>query len=72
MLITFYRQFSQGLYVAGCAASSAITLSYMMCDAHKMEKKQLQNEYEKTIKALNDEIRLQKIERVAIKMKYSE
>jgi hypothetical protein len=58
MLISFYRQFSQGLYVAGCATSSAITLGYMIFDAHKMEKKQLQNEYEKTIKLLNNEIKI--------------
>lgn len=51
-----YREFSQGISVAICAAMSASTLGYMMLDSHKMEKKQLQNDYEKQIRSLNDEI----------------
>jgi hypothetical protein len=62
------RQCSQGIYVAGCAITSIATLGWMVADIHRMEKKQLQNDYEKTIKILNDEIKAQKIERAIIKM----
>jgi hypothetical protein len=52
-----YREFSQGISVAICAAMSASTLGYMMLDSHKIEKKQLRNDYEKQILSLNDEIK---------------
>lgn len=61
-MMALYKQFSQGASVAICAAMSASTLGYMMLDSHKMEKKQLRADYEKQIRALNDEIRKLKIE----------
>lgn len=58
-----YREFSQGISVAICAAMSASTLGYMMLDSHKIEKKQLRNDYEKQILSLNDEIKRLTIEK---------
>ena len=66
----FLRQFSQGILVAGCGIMSFTTLGWIVSDIHKMEKKQIRNEYEKTIKVLNDEISAQKPERDVIKMNY--
>jgi hypothetical protein len=56
MIFGFYRQFSQGISVAICASMSAGVLSYMILDTHKIEKKQIKNEYEKQIKILNEEL----------------
>lgn len=58
-----YREFSQGISVAICAAMSASTLGYMMLDSHKIEKKQLRNDYEKQILSLNHEIKRLTIEK---------
>jgi len=66
----FVRQFSQGILVAGCGIMSFTTLGWIVSDIHKMEKKQIRNDYEKTIKILNDEIEAQKPERATIKMNY--
>lgn len=62
-MLSVYKKFSQGISVAICAAMSAGTLGYMMLDSHKMEKKQIINDYEKQIKVLNDEIEKLKLER---------
>ena len=62
-MIVFYKQFSQGISVAICAAMSAGTLGYMMCDSHKMEMKQIRNDYEKQIKVLNEEIKNLRLEK---------
>jgi thiamine transporter ThiT len=48
-MIVFVKQFSQGISVAICAAMSAGTLGYMMCDVYKMEKKQIVMDYENKI-----------------------
>ena len=61
MVIAFFKQYSQGLYVAGCALMSGTTLGYMMVDAHKNEKKQIINKYEKQIKLLNNETKITKL-----------
>jgi len=50
------KQFSQGLYVAGAAITSFLTLGYMLSDIHKIEIKQLKNNYESEIKKLKQEI----------------
>jgi hypothetical protein len=62
-MLVFYKQFSQGISVAVCAAMSAATMGYMMCDAHKIEKKQIRNDYEKQIKVLNEEIKNLRLEK---------
>lgn len=63
MMQALYREFSQGISVAICATMSASTLGYMMLDSHKMEKKQLRNDYEKQIQSLNNEIIKLRVER---------
>ncbi len=67
-MLVFYKQFSQGISVAVCAAMSAGTLGYMMCDAHKMEKKQIRMDYEKQIKVLNGEIEKLRLEKAKLKI----
>lgn len=67
-MIGIYRQFSQGLSVAGCAVMSAVTLGYMMNDCYNMEKRQIKSTYEKQIKVLNEEIEQLKYERTLVKV----
>ncbi len=64
MITSFCKRFSQGLYVTGCATASFMTLSYMLCDSHKMEKKRIRNDYENKIKELNGEIKALKGEQI--------
>lgn len=71
-MLAVYRQFSQGLSVAGCAAMSILTLGYMLDDSHKIEKRQIKSTYEKQIKVLNEEIESLKQERVQMKMNYND
>jgi ABC-type phosphate transport system auxiliary subunit len=67
-MIVFVKQFSQGISVAICAAMSAGTLGYMMCDVYKMEKKQIAMDYEKQIKVLNEEIEKLRLEKAKLKL----
>jgi hypothetical protein len=60
MFIAFYRQFRQGIYVAGCAAASFTTLGVMLSHCNKMEKKRIRNKYENQIKVLTNEIKVLK------------
>ncbi len=69
-MLTLYRQFSQGIAVSVCASMSFMTLGYMMNDSHRIEKKQLTNEYENKIKALNDKIDKLRLENDKLKLKY--
>jgi hypothetical protein len=71
-MLAIYKQFSQGISVAICAAMSTGTLGYMMLDSHKMEKKQIRSDYEKQIKVLNEEIEKLKMENAEIRVNYSE
>ncbi len=61
MIISLYRQFSQGITVAGCALISFSTLSYIMCDSYKINKKLIINQYEEKIRQLNIEIETLKL-----------
>ncbi len=61
-MLAVYRQFSQGISVALCAAMSGATLTYMVQDIHTMEKKQIKSTYEKQIRVLNEEIDILKKE----------
>jgi hypothetical protein len=70
-MIALYRQFSQGISVAGCAIMSFVTLGYMVNDIHTNEKKQIKSTYEKQIRVLNEEIDMLKQERVLMKLNYS-
>jgi hypothetical protein len=67
-MIALYRQFSQGISVAGCAIMSFVTLGYMVNDIHTNEKKQIKSTYEKQIKVLNEEIEKLKEERTEAKI----
>jgi hypothetical protein len=61
MIVALYRQFSQGIAVAGCGLISFSTLSYIMCDSHKINRKMLINQYEEKINKLNIEIEALKL-----------
>lgn len=63
MIVSFYRQFSQGISVAGCAAVSFVTIGYILGDAHKIEKRKIAEEYEKQVTVLKDEIKRIKLEK---------
>ena len=69
-MLALYRQFSQGIAVSVCASMSFVTLGYMMNDSHRIEKKQLANEYENRIQALNDKITKLRLENDKLKLKY--
>ncbi len=69
-MLAVYRQFSQGISVALCAAMSGATLTYMVQDIHTMEKKQIKSTYEKQIKVLNEEIDVLKKEKAQMKVNY--
>ena len=69
-MLAVYRQFSQGISVALCAAMSGATLTYMVQDIHTMEKKQIKSTYEKQIRVLNEEIDVLKKERAQMKVNY--
>jgi hypothetical protein len=56
------KQFSQGIYVGGCAVMSIGTLGWMVSDSFEFQKKQIINDYENKIKNLNNEINKLKIE----------
>lgn len=56
MIVSLYKQFGQGIAVGGCALMSFTTLSYMMCDSHRISRKMLINQYEEKIKTLHIEI----------------
>jgi hypothetical protein len=62
-MMALYRQFRQGGAVAICAAMSTATLSYIILDCYKIEKKQITSNYEKKIKILNNEIEKLKLEK---------
>lgn len=47
------KQYSQGLMVAGCAASSALTMGFMWDETVRYEKRQLIKKYENEISNLN-------------------
>jgi hypothetical protein len=53
-MLAVYRQFSQGISVATCAAMSTLTLAYMVNDIHNIEKKQIKSTYEKQIRVLTE------------------
>lgn len=55
-MLAIYRQFSQGISVATCAAVSFITLNWMMIDVHRIEKKKIRTEYENRISNYEKEI----------------
>ena len=55
-MLAIYKKFSQGISVAVCASMSAMTLGYMIYDAHNIEKNQIKLAYEQQIKVLNNEI----------------
>lgn len=63
-MLAIYRQFSQGILVATCAAISTVTLAYMVNDIYNIEKKQIKSTYEKQIKVLNEEIERLRYERL--------
>jgi hypothetical protein len=63
MIGTFYRQFSQGISVAGCAAISFLTIGYISDDAHKLEKRKIVEDYEKQLTVLKDENKKIKLEK---------
>jgi hypothetical protein len=69
-MLMLYRKFSQGLSVAVCASMTIMTLGYMCNDAHKVEKRQLQANYENQITVLHDEINKLKLE--SSKIKYNQ
>lgn len=48
----FFNKFSQGILVGGCALTSFTTLTYIINDAHRLEKKQLITKYEAKIAEL--------------------
>lgn len=50
MISKVYRLYSQGICVAGCASVSFLTLGYLSDDIHKMQKKEIINNYETQIK----------------------
>jgi hypothetical protein len=56
MIVALYRQFNQGIAVAGCALMSFSTLGYMINDSHQIEKKQIRLMYENKIVDLNNKI----------------
>jgi hypothetical protein len=68
-MLAFYKQFSQGIAVAGCAVMSISTLGYMLNDSHQIEKKQLRSKYENQIMNLNQEINKLKLENMALNSK---
>lgn len=70
-MLALYKQFRQGLSVAVCASMTMMTLGWMMDDAHRIEKKQIRNDYENQIRALHDEINKQRLERAVNKINYS-
>ncbi len=47
--------------MAGCALISFSTLSYIMCDSYKINKKLIINQYEEKIRQLNIEIETLKL-----------
>jgi hypothetical protein len=57
------KQFSQGIYVAGCALMTMGSLGWMMLDNFKFQKKQLIRDYDNKIKILNDEINKLKMDK---------
>ena len=59
-MLTFYRQFSQGISVAACSLISFSTLGYMMDDINYLEKTKMKSTYEKQITVLNEEIERQR------------
>lgn len=46
------KQYSQGLMVAGCAVSSALTIGFMWDETVRYEKRKLVNKYENEISNL--------------------
>ena len=62
-MLAFYREFSQGISVAICAAISASTLGYIMLDSKKLEQKQIRNDYERQIRELNNQIEKLRLEK---------
>ena len=63
MIVSFYRQFSQGISVAGCAAVSFVTIGYILDDAHKIEKRKIVEDYEKQLTVLKDKIKNIKLDK---------
>jgi hypothetical protein len=55
-MLAIYKQFSQGILVAGCAITSFVTLNWMMCDVHRIELKQIRCGYESRISNYEKEI----------------
>lgn len=55
-MLAIYRQFNQGISVAGCAIVSFMTLGWMMLDVHRIEKKQIRSDYENKISNYEKEI----------------
>ena len=60
MFNRLFKIYGQGLYVGGCATMSFITLGYLSNDIHKMEKKQIINNYEIQINKLKLESNMTK------------
>jgi hypothetical protein len=51
-MLQVFRKFSQGIIIGGCALTSFITLSYIINDAHRLEKKQIIAKYDAKIAEL--------------------
>lgn len=60
MFNRLFKLYGQGLCVGGCATMSFLTLGYLADDIHKMEKKQIINNYETQINRLKLESNMTK------------